>query len=645
MGQTNLGGLPGNTTDITELGSIPANTVKGITCTQGVFKRGKVGKVYLVGSPNDFAQNFGGDLVDSDDSLKIKRALNKGAKLMLSRVCHLSDIDDISTVVGDKAVGTITGNIVAPVAEELATTSFTITAAGVAGNTITLKNGATVIGTYTVISGDTPTLVADGLAASVTGFTGTNAGAVVTIESLAGTGTTNNGLQLTTTIVGGITTSSIPVMAGGVDEVLSVSSSADFTAEEVGGGYNGTVVTISASSSGKPNKVDIVVVLPDAPTPITVKNYDQVLDGAKAATLNGMLGVVAFDFAGLTNNKLPLGTVTLSGGDEDVTLITDNDHIGSSVSGVGLHAFDNVTEAMRIWNISRPTPDVNQAFADYCEMRKDMTARMYTPLGLNADGLNDYRQGTGIYSHSPMDSLFASLFYTDVLINDPSNPNNNEFLISAIGDMLAARTICDNKAGEWISDSGNDFGKLKGVNAVAINFGSPGKKLQADLLYESGLNFVINHPSIKICNWGNRTTLLDKTSQLSKTNIADLCIYISREIKKMADLMNFKPNEIDMWNKLYRKGRPFVVDTLVKNRAILGIGTANDGEGLWWHWLGDQWAKDLNDLKFNVKSEVDAGKYRMRFAFKANPANEYIGIDISPADSVTIQNIQLLLQP
>ena len=645
MGQTNLSGLPGNTAEISELGSIPANNVKGIICTQGVFKRGKAGKIYLIGSPSDFAQRFGGDLVDSDDSLKIKRALNKGTKIKLSRVCHFADIDDKTTVVGDKAVGTITGNIVTPVAEVLSTTSFTVTAAGVAGNTIALKNGVTTIGTYVVVSGDTPTMVADGLAASVTGFTGSNTGAVVNIESLAGTGSANNGLQLTTTIVGGITISAIPAMAGGVDEVVAVSSSADFVAEEVGGGYNGTVITIVASKSGKPNKVDITVDLPDAPSLVEVQNFDKVLDASKASTLNGLLSVVNFDFSGLTNNTLPLGTVTLSGGDEDVSLITDIDHVGSSVSGLGFHSFDDVVDSMRIYNISNPSPAVNQGLADYCELRKDVTGRGYTPLGLTADGLIDYRQGSGVYNHSPIDSYFFSLFYTDVEINDPFNPSNTEFGISAIGDMLATRTICDSKAGEWISDSGNDFGKLKGINAVAINFASPGKKLQADLLYESGLNFVVNHPSIKMCNWGNRTTLLDKTSQLSKTNIVDLCVYTAREIKKIADLMNFKPNEIDMWNKLYRKARPFVVDTLVKNRAIIGVGTSNDGEGMWWHWLGDQWAKDLNDLKFNTKSDIDSGKYRLRFAFKANPANEYIGIDISPADSVTIQNIQLLLQP
>ena len=177
---------------------------------------------------------------------------------------------------------------------------------------------------------------------------------------------------------------------------------------------------------------------------------------------------------------------------------------------------------------------------------------------------------------------------------------------------------------------------------MPLNLGSAGNSAQYDSLYEKGVNAIINHASFKVVSWGNRTTLLDKTSLLSKDNIADLVVYIARRIREIAQLMNFKPNDIVMFNELYRRVTPFIKDELVAKRGIEGDSTPTRGEGKWWHWLGDQYAKDLNDLKVNQKSEIDAGKYRARFAFKPIAANEYIGIDLAPADSTTILNVQIL---
>jgi hypothetical protein len=278
----------------------------------------------------------------------------------------------------------------------------------------------------------------------------------------------------------------------------------------------------------------------------------------------------------------------------------------------------------------------------YVVGRKDMRAVTRTPLGLTASGIDDYRNGEGVYSHTPHDSLYADLWYTDGEITDPQDPDVKDLSVSLIGFYAGVRAKADNKDGEWFSASGARNGKIAGVNRIPINFVSPGNRGQYDSLYELGVNAIVNHPSFGVCPWGNRTLLKDRTKLTSKQNIADLCVFIARTITGLAEEFSFQPNDFIMFNQLYRKVLPFIRNVLVDGRAIQGDDDAQKGEGVWWHYFGDQFATTPDELSFNTKEDIDAGKYRVRFAFKPIAANEYIAIDIAPADSATIQNIQVL---
>jgi len=451
-------------------------------------------------------------------------------------------------------------------------------------------------------------------------------------------GAGGNGSIATLVLAGGSYTSGNLKFANGVTTYGALTSTWDASA--VGDGYKGTVIDIVPSSNGKDGYVDITITLPDSDLPQPLKGVKRTLLPAELVSLNKQMeGVVV---SNLASNTLPLGKVVLAGGAQDVSLIDDTDYTGSAISSTGWHAFNDVVDSMRMFNIARPTHGAALGLMLYLEGRKDMRGRTYTPKGLTVSGLNDFRDGTGPYVHSPLDSYFLDLWVAEVNITDPHNVNVKEYPILGGGLQCGNRSKADNAKGEWYSDSGNDFGKIFGVNSLPLNLGSPGNTFQYGAIYEKGVNAIINDESFKIVNWGNRTTLLDTTSLMSKANIADLVIFISREVKKIARKMNFKPNDILMFEELYRKVSPFIKDTLVAGRAIEG-GTGSDrGEGVWWHWLGDQFAKDLNDLKVNNKAEVDAGKYRVRFAFKPIAANEYIGLDIAPADSVTILNVAQL---
>lgn len=418
-----------------------------------------------------------------------------------------------------------------------------------------------------------------------------------------------------------------------------------FAAEAVGDGYNGTTIDITAAASGKAGHVDIAVQLPNSDTEAVIRDIDVTLvDQAAIDKINAKLkGVDAGVVVTAITTEIPIGTGTLTSGVQDLSELVNADYIGSQVSKTGLHVFDDVKDSMRIANINKADPDVDIAFAAYCVMRKDMRAITRTALGLGVTGVGDYRRGGGVYTHSPIDTFYGDLWYTDCEITDPEDSDIKNKVITALAFKLASRSKKDRANGEWFSDSGmqSGIGSFTKVNEIPINFLSPAYKIDYDSLYEDGVNAIVDHETFNVVPWGNRSLLLDKTSLLSKMNIADLVVVISRSLKALASVQSFKPNDFIMFNELYRRVRPFIV-SLVDDRAIQGDNSATKGEGKWWHWFGDQFAQTPEDLTFNTPGDIDVGKYKARFAFKPIAANEYIAIDIAPADSATILNVQIL---
>jgi len=643
-----LSGAPGVKLSVTDLSIIIANSLKGINCVQLVTKRGEPGKQYLIGNWNEFKRKLGGLITGVDDPLIAKAALDGGAVLRVTRAFHYTDIDDLDTVDGNKATGSIAGTVT----ETLAVGSFDVLggseSAGVNRVTSITVNGVEIL--YTAVDFDTDNATtAIAIASRITSYnstpeyTGAAVGNKINITAVAGSGATPNGFVVVVTTEGDVVVGNETNMAGGV---TAGAVSLQMIAEAVGSGYNGAKITTSAAKSGITTNVDLKVELPDSDLVIELFDIDKTDASATAVTaLNSRLkGKEAGVRVSAINGSIPIGSISLTGGSQTVASIVTADFNGSSISKAGWHAFDDVTDSMRVWNFNKAIPEVDIYLANYVATRQDMRAHLRTQAGLTATGVYDYRMGTGTFSHQPIDTLYASMWYTDAEITDPDNPEIKDKDITAIGHYCGARARMDRKLGEWFSAAGDFGGKLTGINRMKLNFGSPGNKASFDNVYEAGVNSIIEHPTFKITAWGNRSCLLNKTKLTSKDNIADMIVFISRVVKGIAEAMSFRPNDFIMFNLLYRSVRPFITDTLVANRAIQGDKTPTAGEGKWWHWLGDQFATTPEELSFNTQSDIDVGKYRVRFAFKPIASNEYIAIDIAPADSATILNVQILNQ-
>ena len=151
-----------------------------------------------------------------------------------------------------------------------------------------------------------------------------------------------------------------------------------------------------------------------------------------------------------------------------------------------------------------------------------------------------------------------------------------------------------------------------------------------DRIYPKGVNVMGFDKDYGTIYWGNKSLYKDQTSLLNRENVADLLVYIQRGLAPLVKAVSFDPNDPIMWKEMYRRVRPFL-NFLESNRAIV------PGEDANWFWQGDQFVSNRQDTEFNDLADLDAGKYRARFVFIPIAATEFIGIEVVPTDSGSVQ--------
>lgn len=410
-----------------------------------------------------------------------------------------------------------------------------------------------------------------------------------------------------TTLVGTKATDTLTVVA---DDVV-------FTAKEVGAGYNGITVTIAAAASGNAGKVDISILSPTNPSePEVIADFSAAPTADEIANFNlrnSFVDLISYTTA------IPVGVATLANGVEDRSLIVTADYIGDAAQLNGIHAFDNTVEATRIACPGVTDPALDIALVAYVETRKDMRAILSTPIGLNADGILDYREGTGAYSHTAINSWYASMYTGGLNVTSPINglPKN----IHEVGDVLGLKATKDTRQGEWFSTGGPKRGQIKNALGVVYNLGSPYLQANFDRVDNRGVNAVIEHPTYGVVVWGNGT-LTKEDTLLKHENIAELVVYMRRAIKPIYESELFEPNDPVTWRSLYRKIKSLVLQPLADNRALIG------GEGVGYLYQGDQDVDNVTQATLNKSVDIDAGRYRVRIFFKAVPAMKYVGVEL-----------------
>jgi phage tail sheath protein FI len=394
-------------------------------------------------------------------------------------------------------------------------------------------------------------------------------------------------------------------------------------AEAPGDGYNGTTIQIKAADSGNTANVDLIIKLPDSDIELRIYDVKKAMTVDEIDLLNKTLPGV--NIASITT-AIPVGTVTLAGGVEDITAIDEDDYIGDTVGKTGWFSFGKVKDAFRIANISKPVPAVDAALSAYVASRKDMRFHTAPPVTATAEGIEDYRLGTGAYSHTPIDNWMGNLIAGGIEINHPTD-SKKKVNVPGIVDALPLIARKDVQFGPWFSAGGTTRGLSKMPNnGVIYNLADPDNAADFDRIYGLGVNAMVDDESYGTMYFGNRSLSRNKQSLLSKDNVADLVVYVVRGLKPLVKPGLFEPNDPQTWKRIYRNVRPFI-ETLETGRAI------RPGEGSSWFWIGDQDKDRAEEAAFNTQTDLQAGKYVARFMFVPIGAIEFIGIDVTVTDS------------
>lgn len=332
------------------------------------------------------------------------------------------------------------------------------------------------------------------------------------------------------------------------------------------------------------------------------------------------------DFSEIRTKSNLIGEITKTGttslavvaktsftGGTNPTSYTTTDFIGDTVAENGLHAFDKVSDITKISAPSIADPTFDTAIIAYADSRKDLMAVIRTPVGLNSTAIIDYRNGTGSYSHTAHDSWRAIMVTGGLKINHPTTGEVTE--IPELADVLGCMSRKDNEYAEWFTFAGPKRGLVKNNLGVVYNLGVASRQLEADSVDTHGINPVIEHNSFGTVVWGN-STLQKANTLLKHANVAELMIYLTRELKPLIESELFDPNDIQTWKTIHRRVTP-LLDEVQRGRGI-------------WKYLyqGDQDIDDISQAQINQPDDIDAGRYTFHLFIAPKVGLKYLGVKV-----------------
>lgn len=512
-----------------------------------------------------------------------------------------TDIPAMASIVADLI------DAVADVGATAVNNVVTVTAdvAGAAGNAITIS--ATSIGPNIVASGANLAGGADAVAATGTVTYGApNNGDTITV---AGTVFTKAAAPSPTEF------STIAELTALIDGLATVSAT-----------DNGAVITITASTPGVGGNA------------ITLSKTGAALTLSGATLTGGAAAVAAsgtFTFASepvVIDNPVAVGPVPLTGGEDGLASLDDDDWIGDSAAGTGLHAFDDIDDAFGVGCPEAPSPTVIAAGIAYCENREDMVYYCEPgPTVLDAPEALKFRKGEVPYDHAAFNSSYGAMYFGRPKVRSPKT--NSIIDISTIGDIFGVLAYNDAKAEAWFAPAGFQRGRVPNTLGVHYNVGTPARKAELDSLSNNQINSIVDFPEDGTMIYDEQT-LQRIPSALQSLHIRRLLIYMRKALLKINRIWLFEPNDPITWRRVFNLIDPWMAD-LLSRRAFYEYRIQCDQD-----------AKSISEAILNTPEKIDQGIFTCRIFIKPTRTLRYFGIEAvitkSNADFNELLNIQQL---
>ena len=315
----------------------------------------------------------------------------------------------------------------------------------------------------------------------------------------------------------------------------------------------------------------------------------------------------------ITGSGLPtFGTYSLTGGVDGTDGMTDADYIGSATNTTGLHAFDDITDAMQLAVPGVSSPAVITAGLAYCQERGDLLFVTETPFNLTPQEAVDFRLGKGVYTHAPFVSNYGAMYYPKLKVYDVSR--QKERYISPVGDVLGIMANNDYLANESYVPAGTRRGLVLNALGVDVNVGGRGRLGEGNYLSENQINPVCVFEDTGSVVWGAQT-LQRQASLLREVNVRRMLIVVKKTVAAYARAYVHEPNDPRTWREFYRGLEP-------KFREWKAQRWFYD-----YRIFCDQNANSLDEAKLNIPESVQRGEFKCQIFVKPMVGIKWVMID------------------
>lgn len=261
------------------------------------------------------------------------------------------------------------------------------------------------------------------------------------------------------------------------------------------------------------------------------------------------------------------GTVALTGGDDGLAGIDDNDYIGSVGTASGLRSFDTVNEIRLLIVPGKATSNVHNAMITYAETTRSgsMFCVFDPPAGQTASQIRTYVKTTANIKEA---SEFAAIYWPRIKISNPNKAvfGNTDTVVAPPSGHICGKMASNDAAqpgNVYEAPAGETFGDLKG--ALDVETDEVNDESKRDLVFPDLINPITNLEGEPVRIDGART--LCTTGPFPTIGERRGVIFIEQSLKQGLNFSRHRKIKRALLQQMYRSARTFMV-TQTRNGAF-----------------------------------------------------------------------------
>lgn len=300
----------------------------------------------------------------------------------------------------------------------------------------------------------------------------------------------------------------------------------------------------------------------------------------------------------------------LTGGDDGLTSLDDNDFLGSSAGPTGIRVLDQSLDLALLAIPDRPTSAVHNGMITYCEDTRSgsVFAILDPPAGETKTSIITYVETTASLLNL---SEFGAIYWPQAKVLNPNTAlfgTDSTITVPPSGHIagVMARTDAAQEGGVYNQPAGIERGVLRGV--VGFEDDDVKQESTRDLIYPKRINPLTTGPGLPLFIDGSRT--LKSSGNFPSVAERRGVIFIEQSIKLGVQFARHSNNTPALRSRVNRSITAFLLIQF-RNGAFRGDTPANSffvdtGDGL------------------NPDSSIFAGKLIARIGLATNKPAEFI---------------------